>query len=109
MKKAFALLIAAALAVPAVFAQNDSDIQASVQKALGSSRFKGIEASVQGGVVTLTGNVDVVATKLNADQKAHRVKGVTAVRNEIQVSSPGGAEVPDAQLQAKLQKAIAYD
>src|SRR5581483_602323 len=78
MKKAFALLIAAALAVPAVFAQNDSDIQASVQKALNGSRFKSIQASVQGGVVTLTGNVDVVAAKVNADQKAHHVKGVTA-------------------------------
>lgn len=109
MKKAFALLIAAALAVPAVFAQNDSDIQASVRKALNGSRFKGIQASVQGGVVTLTGNVDLVAAKLSADQKAHHVKGVTAVRNDIEVSNPGGAEVPDAELQAKLQKAIAYD
>jgi osmotically-inducible protein OsmY len=109
MKKVFALLVAAVLAVPAVFAQNDSDIQASVQKALSSSRFKGIEASVQSGVVTLNGNVDVVATKISADQKVHRVKGVTAVRNDIQVSNPGGAEVSDAELQAKLQKAIAYD
>lgn len=106
MKKVFLLIVAAALAIPAVFAQNDSETQAAVQKALSASRFKGIQASVQGGAVTLTGTVDLVATKIDADQKTHHVHGVTAVRNDIEVA---GSEVPDAQLQQKLQKAIAYD
>jgi osmotically-inducible protein OsmY len=106
MKKVFMFVIAAALVVPAVFAQNDSETQAAVQKALGSSRFKGIQASVQNGVATLTGTVDLVATKINADQKVHHVKGVTAVRNDVEVA---GAEVPDQQLQQKLTKAITYD
>lgn len=106
MKKVFAFLVAAALAVPAVFAQSDSDIQAAVQKALNGSRFKGIQESVQSGTVTLTGTVDLVAAKISADQKVHHVKGVSAVRNEIQVA---GAEIPDAELQQKLQKAITYD
>ena len=81
MKKVMMFIVAAALAVPAVFAQNDSETQASVQKALSASRFKGIQASVQGGVVTLTGTVDVFAKKMDADQKAHHVHGITAVRN----------------------------
>ncbi len=106
MKKLIVFAVAAALSVPAVFAQNDSDMQAAVQKALSASRFKGIQASVQGGVVTLTGNVDVVAKKLDADQKAHHVHGVSAVRNDIQVE---GGEMSDQQLQQKLQKAITYD
>jgi hyperosmotically inducible protein len=106
MKKLFMFVIAAALVVPAVFAQNDSQTQAAVQKALSASRFKGIQASVQNGVATLTGTVDLVATKINADQKAHHVKGVSAVRNSIEVN---GAEVPDQQLQQKLMKAITYD
>jgi osmotically-inducible protein OsmY len=106
MRKVFLMIVAAALAMPAVFAQNDSETQAAVQKALSSSRFKGIQASVQGGVVTLTGTVDLVATKLNADQKAHHAHGVMAVRNDIEVA---GSEMPDAQLQEKLQKAITYD
>lgn len=106
MKKVFVLTVAAALALPAVFAQNDSETQAAVQKALSSSRFKGVQASVQGSVVTLTGTVDVVAVKINADQKVHHVHGVTAVRNDIQVA---GAEIPDQQLQEKLIKAITYD
>ncbi len=107
MKKALLFLLAAALSVPAVFAQNDSEIQASVQKALSGSRYKGIQASVQNGVVDLTGSVDLVAAKVSADQKAHHVKGVTAVRNEIQVN--GGGEMSDQQLQSKLQKSINYD
>jgi osmotically-inducible protein OsmY len=106
MKKVFLLIVAAALAVPAVFAQNDLETQAAVQKALSASRFKGIQASVQGGAVTLTGTVDVVATKINADQKVHHVKGVTAVRNDIQVAA---GTMSDQQLQQKLQKAITYD
>ena len=106
MKKIMIFLVAAALAVPAVFAQNDSETQAAVQKALSASRFKGIQVSVQGGVATLSGTVDLVATKINADQKAHHAKGVTAVRNVIQVA---GSEIPDSQLQQKLQKAITYD
>lgn len=56
--------------------------------------------------MTLTGTVDLVAAKISADQKVHHVKGVSAVRNEIQVA---GAEIPDAELQQKLQKAITYD
>jgi len=106
MKKALLVILAAAVAMPVAFAQNDSDVQASVQKALSGSRFKGIQASVQGGVVTLSGTVDLVANKINADQKTHHVKGVKAVENEIQVA---GNEVPDQQLQAKLQKAVTYD
>ncbi|MFZ0275168.1 MAG: BON domain-containing protein [Acidobacteriaceae bacterium] len=106
MKKALIFILAAALAVPAAFAQNDSETQAAVQKALSASRFKGIQASVQNGMATLTGSVDVVADKFQADQKVHRVKGVTAVRNEVQVA---GAEIPDQQLQEKLQKAITYN
>jgi osmotically-inducible protein OsmY len=106
MKKAFVLFLAAALAVPAVFAQNDSATQAAVQKDLSGSRFKGIQATVQNGMATLTGTVDLVADKINADQKVRHVKGVTAIRDEIQVAGP---EIPDQELQQKLQKAINYD
>lgn len=107
MKALAAFCLAAALAVPAAFAQNnDAQIQQAVQKALHGSQFKGIQATVQNGSVTLTGNVDVVAAKYSADQKVHHVKGVQGVDNEIQVN---GAEIPDAQLQAKLTKAITYD
>lgn len=109
MKRTLQLLLAAALATslagPAAFAQNDAQLQSAVQKALSASRFKDVHASVQGGVVTLTGNVDLLATKLNADSKVRHVHGVGAIRDEIQVSTP---EISDQALQQKLEKAITY-
>jgi hyperosmotically inducible periplasmic protein len=106
--KAFAsLVLAAVLAAPAAFAQNnDAQLQQEVQKSLHGSQFKNVQVSVQNGIVNLTGGVDVVADKFSADQKTHHVKGVGAVDNNIQVNT---AEVPDQQLQAKLNKAITYD
>ena len=107
MKKRAIAAFAAILFVAAAFAQNnDSQIQAAVQKALSGSQFQGIQASVQNGVVTLTGTTDLVAKKIKADQKVHSVRGVTAVRNEIQVSGP---EIPDQQLQQELLKKIQSD
>jgi osmotically-inducible protein OsmY len=105
MRKIFLCILAAALVLPATFAQNDSQTQAAVQKALSASRFRGIQASFQNGVVTLTGTVDLYDTKLNAEQKVRHVHGVSAIRDEIQVAGP---EIPDQQLQQKLQSAIAY-
>jgi hyperosmotically inducible protein len=107
MKKSLLFLLAVALSVPAAFAQNDSASQAAAQKALGSSRYKDVHVSVENGIATLTGTVDVFANKMSADQKIRHVKGVTAIRDEIQVN--GGTEMSDQQLQEKLQKAINYD
>jgi hyperosmotically inducible periplasmic protein len=107
MKALAAFSLAAALAVPAAFAQNnDPQLQQEVQKALHGSQFKGVQANVQNGTVTLTGNVDVVAEKFSADQKAHHVKGVAGVNNEIQVNA---GDLSDQQLQAKVNKAITYN
>jgi hyperosmotically inducible protein len=107
MKAIAAFALAAVLAVPAAFAQNnDPETQAAVQKALGASRFKDVQASVQNGVVTLSGSVDLLSTKLNADSKVRHVHGIGAIRDEIQVNGP---EIPDQQLQTKLLKDITYD
>lgn len=104
MKAIAAFALAAALAVPAAFAQNnDAELQQAVQKTLHGSQFKNVQSSVQNGTVTLSGSVDVVASKLSADQKVHHVKGVQAVSNQIQVN---GTEISDQDLQAKLNKAI---
>jgi len=108
MKKSIRFLLAAVfglvLAIPAVWAQGDA--QAAAQKALGASRFKNVQVSVQNGIATLTGTVDVYDTKMNAEQKVHRAKGVDAVRNHIEVT---GANVSDAQLQDKLIRSIQSD
>ena len=106
MKSIAAFAVAAALSLPAAFAQNnDSQVQTAAQKALGGSQFKDVHVTVQNGIADLTGTVDVYAARLNAQRKVQHVKGVTAIRDDIQVAGP---EVPDQQLQAKLIQSIAY-
>jgi hyperosmotically inducible protein len=86
---------------------SDNNLRAEVMnKALNKSKFKGVQVAVQNGIVKLTGTVDVFDTKEDADKRVHRVKGVKAVDNEIEVAGP---EIPDGQLQQKLVKAIQYD
>lgn len=92
-----------------VFGQSaaDNNLRAEIlNKALNKSQFKNIQVAVNDGVVKLTGTVDVVDTKDQADRRVHRVKGVTAVDNEIQVAGP---TISDAELQNKLVRAIQFD
>lgn len=86
--------------------ENDSQIQADIEKQLGKSRFKDVHASVQNGVLTLNGTVSVYADKEEIDHKAHRVKNTVAVRNLVEI---GGAEISDQDLQQKLVQKIQYD
>ncbi len=106
MKRTLPLFLAVTLVVPQILAQNDSQIQSDIQRTLKNDRFKNIHASVKNGEVDLTGSVDVYDVKVQADQKVHRIKGVTAVRDDIQVA---GAEISDPELQKKLVTAISYD
>lgn len=104
------LLVALALTPGAVAlgqgGPNDAQIQSDVMKALDNKRFKEVKASVNNGVVTLTGTVDVYSDKEEADKKAHHRKNVKGVENEIQV---GGPAVEDATLRDKLAQKLAYD
>jgi len=85
----------------------DNQILADVQnKALNKSQFKNVKANVQNGIVTLTGTVDVYDQKADLDKRVHRIKNIKGVENEVEVAGP---EVPDAQLQDKLIRAIQYD
>jgi hyperosmotically inducible protein len=85
---------------------NDSAIQADVMKALDSKQFKDVKVSVNDGVVTLSGTVDLYSAKENADNKAHHRKNVKAVENMIEVAGPA---VNDVQLRDKLAEKLAYD
>jgi hyperosmotically inducible periplasmic protein len=88
-------------------AQNDTNLQAEVlNKALNKTNLKGVQAIAHDGVVTLTGTVPLFALKQEADKRTHKIKGVHAVTNEIQV---GGSNLSDSALEAKLVKAISYD
>ncbi|WP_158943219.1 BON domain-containing protein [Granulicella sp. S190] len=85
---------------------NDAQIQTDVTKALDNKRFKDVKSSVQGGVVTLTGTVDLYSAKLDADDRAHHRKNVKGVENQIEVAGP---EVDDVTLRNKLAEKLAYD
>ncbi len=99
-----ALPYAVAAAQPA---QNDNNLQAEVtNKALNKSNLKGVQATAHDGVVTLTGTVPLFGMKQEADKRTHKIKGVQAVSNEIQVT---GANLSDSVLETKLAKAISYD
>ncbi len=106
MKRTLALFLAVLLVAPQLLAQSDSQIQADIQKTLKNDRFRNVQASVKNGEVDLTGTVEVYDSKVQADQRVRRVKGVTSVRDDIQVA---GAEISDRELQNKLVEAISYD
>jgi hyperosmotically inducible protein len=100
----FASQYPAAAAQPA---QNDTNLQAEVMnKALNKPDLKGVQATAHDGAVTLTGTVKLFELKEEADKRTHKIKGVQAVSNDIQVA---GLDLPDPVLEAKLAKAISYD
>jgi hyperosmotically inducible protein len=105
-----ALVIATSIgAVPSAMAENtpnDSSIRAELTKSLSNKKFKEIQTSVQNGTVSLTGTVNVYGDKLEAEKKAHKLKAVAAVRDDIKVVGPA---VPDELLQVKLMRKIQYD
>ena len=104
-----ALAVGAMQMIPSAIAedaQNDSRIQAEITKSLSKKEFKDVQASVQNGIVSLTGTVNVYAVKADAEKKAHKPKSVAAVRDDIQV---GGPTVPDQLLQNKLVGRIQTD
>jgi hyperosmotically inducible periplasmic protein len=87
--------------------QADTNLQAEVMNhALNKSSLKGVKATAQDGVVTLHGTVNVFALKEEADKRVHKIKGIQAVSNNIEIAGPN---LPDPVLQQKLVKAISYD
>jgi hyperosmotically inducible protein len=88
------------------FEADDTGTAGEVQSKLNKAQFKNVKVDVQNGIATLSGTVDLYEYKMDADKRVHKVKGVTAVRNDIEVAGPN---VPDAELQAKLQEKLAYD
>jgi osmotically-inducible protein OsmY len=68
-----------------------------------------IGVMVKDGVVTLTGWVDSYLKKMAAEEAAHRVRGVKAVANDIEVRLPGSAERTDADLAKAVLNALRWD
>ncbi|GHO94625.1 ornithine aminotransferase [Reticulibacter mediterranei] len=68
-----------------------------------------VGVSVKDGIVTLTGWIDSYLKKLAAEEAAHRVHGVRAVVNDIEVRLPSFAERTDADLAAAVLNALRWN
>jgi len=68
-----------------------------------------IGVAVKNGVVTLTGWVDSFYKRWAAEEAAHRVRGVLAVANDIEVRLPVSAERTDADIAAAAIHALEWD
>src|SRR5579859_94005 len=96
----------------AVGIRTDEDIQIDVLEELKWNtrvRPNEIGVAVKDGVVTLNGWVDSYLKKIAAEEAAHRVRGVKAVVNDIEVRLPGSAERTDADLAAAVLNALKWD
>jgi osmotically-inducible protein OsmY len=68
-----------------------------------------IGVAVKDGVVTLTGTADSYTKRWAAEDAAHRVRGVKAVANEIEVRLPTSGERTDADIAAAAVRALEWD
>ena len=99
-------VLSVGLAAETAAARYDNDIEARVSQELARKKeFNKLQASVEDGIVTLTGNVDIYQQKLDAAKKVRKMSKVQGVRNLVEV----GTTVPDGELQAKLDRKLYYD
>ncbi|MGA2889136.1 MAG: BON domain-containing protein [Terracidiphilus sp.] len=87
-------------------AQTDNPASSDAAARLDKKQYHGVKVSVDQGIATLTGSVDLYEYKADAEKRVRHAKGVNAVRNLIEVAGP---TVPDQELLAKLQEKLAYD
>ena len=102
-----ALLVLLSMTALAATGRYDEQIQQAVsQKIHDAKQLQSVNSSVEDGIVTLTGTVNLYQDKLDAAKKVKKLANVTGVRNDITVA---GETVSDGQLQQKLAKKLAYD
>jgi hyperosmotically inducible protein len=84
----------------------DNEIQTAVTRKLAAKdQFHNVQPSVEDGIVTLAGTVDLYQRKLDAAKLARKISNVQGVRNLIAVAGPN---VSDAQLEQKLAEKLRY-
>jgi hyperosmotically inducible protein len=99
-------VLSVGLAAQTTSARYDSDIQTRVTQQLTKKQdFRNLQATTEDGIVTLSGKVDLYQQKLDAAKKVRKLAQVQGVRNLIAVNSA----VPDAEVQAKLERKLHYD
>jgi len=102
-----ALVVLLSMTAMAATGRYDRQIQQAVSRKIHDAKqLQNVGASVEDGIVTLTGTAGLYQDKLDAAKKVKKLTNVTGVRNDIVVA---GETVPDGQLQQKLAKKLAYD
>jgi len=102
-----ALLVLLSMSAMAATGRYDQQIQQAVgQKIHEAKQLQYVKATVEDGIVTLTGTVGLYQDKLDAAKKVKKLANVNGVRNDVVVA---GETVPDSQLRQKLAKKLAYD
>jgi osmotically-inducible protein OsmY len=92
--------------------RTDEQIQADVLEELKwDSRVQPNEIGVtaKDGIVSLTGWVDGYSKKWAAERAAHRLRGVRAVVNDLEVRLPVAAERTDPDIAAAAGRALEWD
>jgi osmotically-inducible protein OsmY len=96
----------------AIMVHTDEQIQQDVLRELkyeASLQPNEIGVAVKDGVVTISGWVDSYLKRWTAEEAAHRVHGVKAVANDIEVRLPTSAERTDADIAAAVVRALEWD
>jgi len=84
----------------------DNQMQTTVmQKLTAKNEFRNVKATVEQGIVTLTGTVDLYQGKLDAAKLARKAGHAQGVRNLVNVA---GKNVTDAELEQQLAKKLRY-
>ncbi len=100
------LLSATLIAQTPAAARYDTEIQTTVEHKLAAkNQFNDVKSSVNDGIVTLTGTVDLYQRKLDAAKVARKTAKVQGVRNLLTVAGPS---VTDAQIEEKLDRKLSY-
>ncbi len=85
----------------------DNSIQTRVTQQLSQKKeFSRVQANVEDGIITLTGNVDLYQQKLDAAKKVKKAANVQGVRNLITVD---GKDVADAELAMQVNRKVYYN
>ncbi len=102
----FAVTHLSGTAVMPISMEDEKSVSSEVTSKLNKKQFQNVKVTVDNGIATLTGTVDLYEYKADADKRVHKVKGISGVRNEIQVNGPN---VSDQELKQKLVEKLQYD
>lgn len=114
----YVLVLSLALSVPSLArvdqsaqaGKYDQELQESVNKTLSTNKeFKNVQATVQDGIITLNGTVNLLADKDRLERKMHDKDHVVGIRDNVQVTGEQGQSISDAQLREKLADKLRYD